>query len=488
MARVPLPIGQGFYVDESLPVSAQSCVNCYPHIPKTKTITDAAVIGVSGIDFALESYSTTQLRGLHVMNGVAYFIKDDKLYSLTYTEDTFGVRTYAENLLSATTISGSGQCVMANNGIQLMIVSPDYNNQFNAWVYSTATTTLVQVSDADFDGPVNYVTYYGGYFLFAKADSNKFFSSDLRDGLTYVALDFSSAESDPDNIVSMAVLNNILYIMGTAVTEQWQNVPVGSGFPFVSIVSGGLQKGCLAPRSLIDFGGSLVWIGSGRNEQPAIWSTSGAEPQRLSTPAIDNLINSGGVTKLAEAYALTWSTKGHTFVCFNVPEVCSVVYDLSTGLWHTRESFDSSGNVIPWRVSGIVTAYSVQIVSDNIDGRIGIMNDETYTEYGSNINSYFVCPAIDNNGNPFTVNSVEMMMETGTCDIDQSPVVRMAVSTDGGRTFLPEISRDLGLTGDYERRISWDLLGRYSRSFTPKFICDEPIKKVFVKGEMSIGN
>lgn len=488
MARIPYPIAQGFYVDESIPVSAQQCSNFYVHIPPLKTITDGALFGTDGIDFTLNSYGASPIRGARNMAGLLYYVKGAQLCRLDYSEDTFGVRTYSETTLGAAIIQGSDAVIMQDNGIELLIVAPDYNNQFNAWIFNANTSTLTQISDVDFDGPVSYATYMAGFFVFLKKDSNKFFCSELRQGLVYDALDFASAESDPDNLVAAEVLNGVLYLFGTSTCEQWY-IPgsTGAGFPFVKATSGTIQKGCTSPRSLVEFNGMLIWIGGGKNETPAIWSTTGGQPQKLSMAGIDVLINSGDVASIEGAYQCNWSARGHSFITFTIPDICCVQYDAATGLWATRESkFD--GNVIPWRVGGLVTAYDVQIVTDNLDGRIGVMDSDIYTEYGENISSYAVFPAIDNVGKPFTVNALELMMETGTCEIDQDPVVRLSVSEDGGRTFSPDMSINMGLTGDYENRISWDLLGRYSRSFVARVECDEPIKKVIVKGEIDIAS
>lgn len=488
MPRQPLPIAQGFYVDESIPVSAQQCVNFYPHIPQTKTITDAALVGVGGLTTACLTTINKFNRGAHVMLGIPYFVNGDGLYNVTYTTDAFGVRTYSATLVSgATLITGFSFVFMADNGTQLCIVAPDVSGQFNAWIYTVAGG-LVQISDVDFDGPVSNVSYMDGYFIFAKANSNVFFVSGLRDGFSYNALDFASAESDPNPIQAIAPLNGLLYVFGAGTFGQYQDVG-GAGFPFARATSGTQQKGCVAPLSLTQFNGSLLWIGGGVNEKASIWATNGGEPVKISTPAIDVLINTGGITPLASAYTVNWAEKGHNFIAFTIPGVCTVVYDATTQLWHERKSLDLFLLPIPWRVTSLIPAYSVLFVGDTLSGNVGILSDTTYQEYGVNMRSYFTTPAIDNSGNPFTVNAVELMMETGTVPISgqgSDPVVRMSISRDGGRTFSPEISRNMGLIGEYENRINWSLLGRYSRSVCFRFDIDEPIKRVVVKGEISI--
>jgi hypothetical protein len=64
----------------------------------------------------------------------------------------------------------------------------------------------------------------------------------------------------------------------------------------------------------------------------------------------------------------------------------------------------------------------------------------------------------------------------------------MSVSKDGGITYSPEISRDMGSTGDYYSAISWPALGRYARSACFRFDISEPIKKVFAQLEVEIAS
>jgi hypothetical protein len=485
MARTSVPIAQGYYVDESIPIAAQECVNFYPHIPSQKTISDASLVGVSGIELAVDAVGLH--RGSHDMAELAYVVNGQVLYRIDYTEDVFGNRNYTANAVSAAVISGNDRVIMSDNGEQLCIIAPDFGGQFNCWIYTVALG-LVQVSDVDFDGPVIGLTFMDGYFVFLKANSNKFFISDLRDGSSYIASDFASAESDPDNLVAVAPLNGLLYVFGTLTCEQYTNQG-GTGFPFVRATSGVIQKGCLAPLSLTEFNGALVWIGQGQNEKPSIWISSGDNPTKLSSSPIDTIINSGGIEKLRKAYVIKWAERGHSFLAFTVPDVCTMVFDSQSGLWHERKSTNQFDQQVPWRVASLIYSYSEFIVGDALSGYIGVMKDDVYMEYDKEIHGYFTTSAIDNGGMPFSVNSFELMLETGTNPISgqgSEPIMRMSISKNGGRTFSPEISRMIGLTGDYLRRIMWNLLGRYSRSAVFRFDISEPIKRVVVKGEIDI--
>jgi len=190
MARTTVPIAQGFYVDESIPIAAQECVNFFPHIPSQKTISEASLIGSSGIQLA--TVVAGAHRGAHDMGGLAYEVNGQILYRIDFIEDVFGNRVYSAIAVSAAVISGTDKVIMSDNGDQLCIIAPDFGGKFNCWIYTVALG-LVQVSDVDFDGPVIGLTFMDGYFAFLKAGSNKFFISDLRDGSSYIATDFATA-------------------------------------------------------------------------------------------------------------------------------------------------------------------------------------------------------------------------------------------------------------------------------------------------------
>ena len=487
--RLPIAVGKGFYVDESLAISSRRCENFRPHIPESETDAESCLIGTGGVEQVAVTTVGAFNRGGFDLGDDAYFVNGNKLYRVDYVEDGFGARTYSTvDVSGAETIEGIGLVSIASNGSQLSIVAPDYNNQFNMWVYSVAGG-LVQVTDPDFDGPVKSVDFSDGYFLYTKLNSNKWFLSDLRDGFSFIATDFTSAESDPDNLVTLKALRGLVFAFGSRTLEPYQNVG-GTGFPYERINSGIYNKGCAAALSVVEADNSLFFIGSGKREKPGVWMTNGGNPTKVSTPSIDNLIFGGGIEKINQAWAIQWAEKGNFFVQFTIPDVCTVIYELSSGLWSTKSSLDSNLNPQPSRITSMVDAYSVLLVGDQISGNIGIYSDEYFYEYDQEIRRYFTTAPIDNNGKPFSIYSVEIVMETGTVPIlgqGSNPIIRMSVSKDGGRTFFPEISRKVGVIGNYRNRITWSPLGRFERNCVLRFDISEPIKCVIKKLEIEIG-
>ena len=483
--RTAVPIAEGFYVDESLAIASRRCVNLYPHIPEGLTITDGGLYGVGGIENIFDIADGSTCRGGATLGDIPYIVYGEKLYRIDYSAGTYS----AVDVSGASFIEGSARLFFADNGEQIMIVAPELSDQFNAWVYSVSGG-LVRITDVDFDGPATDVRYSDGFFTFGKKDGNRWFISDLRDGSSYIATDYGSAEADPDPVVAHIAVQGLVYIFGTKTHEQF--APDGSGgFPYVRNNSGTYNNGCLAPHSLIKFGDMIVWIGGGENEQPGIWATNGGRPEKLSTPSIDNLINSGGRAILRTAYSLVWSEGGHSFAAFTIPTVGTVVYDQTTGKWHERESWDRFLLIQPWRVAVMLDAYDVTIVGDTFSAMIGRYARDISVEYTNEIKAYFDLPAIDNGGKPFSVNQFELVVETGVVPITgtgANPKIRFRVSRDGGRTHTPPISRNLGATGDYRKRVGWALLGRFPRAFCGRVEISAPIRRYFVKGELEIGS
>lgn len=481
MARTNIPIASGYYVDESPAVSRRDLVNLYPHIPESQAITNASLFGVSGIEEIGEAGVNDFCRGMHSVGDRPFSVMGNSLWELTKPSDF--VFTDLGH-----TIEGEDQVFTSDNGYQLCITPPDYNDPQNTYIFDVNTNTFSQVSDTDFDGPAGGNCFSDGYFIFWKKGTNKWFISDLREGLIYNALDFGSAESDPDPISVIAPLRGIIFVFGSETFEQYQNIG-GSGFPYQRINSGTYNKGCDAPKSVVEVNNMLVWIGSGANEQPGIWATDGGPPQKISTASIDTIIFRGGIDPIRSAYVIKWAERGHSFVSFTVPGVCTVVYDFATNLWHRRESLNREGVRSPWRVNAMVGAFSTIVVGDAYTGKVGSYNKGVFYEYEDEIQRYFTTPPIDNGGKPFSVNQVQLVCQSGfvpQTGQGSDPIVRMSVSKDGGINYSPEISRKIGKVGEYQTPVTWPCLGRYSRSITLRWDISEPIESVFVKAEVEI--
>ena len=202
MPKVTLPIANGYYESDSLPISAQECINLYPNIAQAPALNQETLFGTPGLTRVASASDIDTCRGAHEMNGVPYFVIGGHLYSMA--ED------YA--LTQIDVIAGTGRVSMADNGTQLLILVPGGNG----YIYNHVTDSFSQITDLDFtaNGNPQQVVFIDGYFCLT-TDSKKFIVSALNDGLSYNALDFGTAESDPDEIVAPIVFKNQLFIGGS---------------------------------------------------------------------------------------------------------------------------------------------------------------------------------------------------------------------------------------------------------------------------------
>ena len=448
-----LPIGGRFYRSDSLPISAQECVNLYYNAPQTVSPTQENLFVTPGLTEATTAGTDVVNRGAHVFQGIPFEINGNELYRIDRTIDAFGVASYASvDVSGGTSIIGVGRVITADNGAeggQICIVNPDDTGQFNAYIFSTADG-LVQISDTDFNGPVSSVKFIDGFFMFTKADSQQFFVSALRDGLSYDALDFASAEADPDSLVAVAILHNEPYLFGSQTFEPFQNIG-GSGFPFLRIDGGVQQKGLTSKFAIEEINDVLYFLGASDQETPAIWRTDGGRPVKISTTAIDNEITKYSDTITAACYTYKYSQAGHQFVAFVFSSENAFFYDIDFNEWHTRESFDALGNVVPYRVSTIVQAFGVLITGDRLTNKIAILETDTFTEYGEEIRRRWITPQLDNDGQPFWINALELWGDAGIGLLSgqgSDPLISMSFSKLSGSSNGVFCGR---LTSEYRR-------------------------------------
>ena len=471
-----LPLISGFYISDSLPISHQRCLNLYESIPDVEALSKKQLLGTPGvIQLVNTGYEQESNRGADVKDDIYYFVNGTTLYRLNRIVDAFGGETYTTTDLGE--ISGTGRVSLAHNNTQLMIVVPGVKG----YIYDeTASPALQEISDGDFDanGQPQMVVFVDGYFA-CITDEKKWVISALNNGMSWGALDFASAESDPDSLVAPIVVNNQIYIIGTETTEGFQNAG-GEGFPFVR--NGlNIDKGCAAPFSVIKTNSTFFMVGSGKNESPTILMFTGNNYQKISTSAIDTVIQSYAKVDLLKTFSWTYSLQGNTFVGFTFPNNV-FVYNLTTSKWHERAS-QINELTRRWRINSVNRVYEKLIVGDSLDGRIGYLDQDTYTEYGANIHREFSTQPFSNSGDEIVLAILELTMESGVGNsavVD--PKVAMRISKDG-KTWTADRLRSIGKKGEYYRRIIWRKTGRCDRFVVFNFKLTDAVKPVFIKLE-----
>jgi hypothetical protein len=300
----------------------------------------------------------------------------------------------------------------------------------------------------------------------------------LNDTTSYSAIEIATAESKPDDIVTVFAINNELWLFGQETIEIWGNTG-NATFPFERIRGAYIEIGCAAKYSVVNDQEGVFWLG----DDLSIYQGIGYAGKRISTYPIEKEISS--YSRVDDAYAFFYIQDGHRFYCINFPTADkSWSYDVTTNLWHER----SSRNPVTllderWLANTLSFFSNTNLVGDRTTGIIYELDLDTYTENGSTMISEVTTATIFKNFSKFNSSRLVLMMDTGV-GIDGSgqgddPEIMLQVSIDGGKNFSNEMWQNMGAIGAYETEVFWSQLGN-SRSLISKIRISDPVKRAIV--------
>jgi hypothetical protein len=434
---VIIPFATQSYKHPSLPISAQRTINCYAEREPPDAKTQVAVLESPGLS-TFATLGSGPIRNAHMMGGVLYVVSGPLLYSVSLS----GVRTVLGG-----SVGGSGYVLMSDNGTQLLIINGTFG-----YIYTVASGFQV-ITDPNFHASTS-AAFFDNYFVFSWDGTNKFFISNSLDGTTYSGTDFASAEVAPDNVMAIVNQQENLLIFGQQTIETWYDAGAVN-FPFLRIDGGTIERGCAAALSLVKEDNSVFFLGDDRIK----YRLDGTLPRRVSQHAIEGAWQK--YSSVSDAYSFSYTWDGHKLVVLTFPAANATwVYDISTGLWHERESRDMNNNSYGrWRGSCAVNAYNKILIGDAFSGQLGFLDPNTFTEFGATMVASMVGPSMNDDRKRMFFYNLELDMETGvgnTVDPGSNPQVMMDYSDDGGRTFsVPQSWRSLGAIGQYKQRVRW---------------------------------
>lgn len=442
--RIDLPTGRG--KGRSVPLTAERLINMYAEVAPPKSKSPAVVHGTPGFKLFTEIGSRNLIRGLYrtVADGALYAVVGTSLYSIS----SVGA------VVDLGVIAGSGNVGIADNGIQLCIVSGA-----KGYIYDT-TNGLSQIDDKDFPG-ANTVTYIDGFFVFnnrTPGQKDQFFISKLLDGKVYDALDFATAERYPDLLVRVFADHSELILFGEESIEIWFNAG-NADFPFARAQGSVIEQGLGARWTVEKVDETVVWL----DNEGMVRRLTGINPQRISTHAIENAISKGD---WANATSWSYVEEGHQFYVLNVPKAQigqtagTYVWDAATGLWHERQSYELDS----CRLGFYARAYNKHIVGDLFNGKLYEMSLDTYDEDGNPLIAELQFPQVQNDGDRFMVDQLQLDMEVGapepavtfTPDIPAAPYTGTIYAMIDGNSFPAE---ELQLYKSTDQGTTWARTG-----------------------------
>jgi hypothetical protein len=447
------------YQQRSLPFDAQRMVNLYA-ISDPQGADVASLLGTPGLSL-FATAGTGPIRGeISAANGRAFVVSGSEFYEIS----SAGVATLRGSLLTS-----GGIVTVAENGFQVAIC-----DGVNLYIFTYLTNVFTQVTDPDLPSPAN-VSFANGYFVVTKNSSGQFYISGLYDGLVWNALDFASAESSPDNLQIAVPFLGQLALFGSNTLEIWRNTG-DSTFPFARI-SGATPVGTISPYTVISLDTSVYWVGNTNEGSGIVYQAQGFSPKRISTEAIERILQAEPNLQLLRSWG--YQQDGHVFLVITGGSLStSLVYDLTTQLWHERSFLNTGGADEQHLGSCCMYAFNKHLVGSRLDGKIYEMSLDVYSDNGSPISKRRVYTHLLDELRDVRYNSLQIGFETGVglqSGQGSDPTMSLRISQDGARTWSSYYTGSIGAVGNYQKQVTFRRLG-IQQQCTFEISITDPVK------------
>lgn len=344
----------------------------------------------------------------------------------------------------------------------------------------TVTFAFAAINDPGFPLQPVTVAFLAGYFVVQSNQQSRFYWSDVYDGLSWPALNFSNAETSPDPNVAVWQNSGQLILFGSRTTEYF-GVSSDLNSPFSSIPNTASEWGLAATWSVAKYDNSMAFLVRNRMGQVMIAKLSGYLPQRISTPDVDNIINSYSV--VSDAVAYSYMLGGHAMYVITFPTAgYTWLFDGLTSMWSSLKS----QNITRHRAQLGFSFLTNTIVSDYENGLLYQLTEDAYDDNGASIESEIISENLsDPDLNRFSINKFRVDMQVGMgSNAVPTPQIGLSVSRDNGKTYGAEMLQEVGPIGNYTNVVEWNRLGT-ARDFVFKLRMNDPFPFTLVNASVN---
>jgi len=398
------------------------------NLPPLRLVNLFAEQGKAGDPVVLQSFRGIVVDSTHGSGPIRGTFQRDGVFN----GDKFvvsGTEFYRGSTLLGT-IAGDGVVSIASSDLELLVTA-------GSTLYSYNGTDFVAVSFPD-DAGVTAVVHTAGYFVAIRAGTGQWYFSAVLDGRTWDGLDFATAESEPDYLLDMTVLDGILVLAGSQSIEFW--APSGNqDLPFTKIQQREFEQGLAATGCIVSVDNTFFFLGS-----DLILYRNGEVPTAVADNAI---VEASQASTTYRLFLLT--DERHKFIYLRLDNK-TYGLDITTNQWTERMSYGRDN----WRVGA------------------GMGDDETgtvwrfdgYLDNGGPMERLFTAGSLLES--PFQVRNLRLSAEVGTTPYLNgdyaNPQIEMRSSDDGGNLWSDWESEELGAQGEYGNRVEFRALGMFA--------------------------
>lgn len=424
----PIPLVTPGYQSRSLNADAQRMINWYPESSDGgKTV--VALYPTPGL-LVDATLGTGPIRGMFSFAGAKITVS--------------GANVYSNSTLIGTLTTSTGPVVAAKNTVTLVIAD-------GTLAYGWDGTTWASLPDI---GAATHIAFIDQYLIFNVPSTGQFKHTNLV-STTVDTLDVATAEGAPDNLVALIADHRQLWLFGTESIEVFHNF-ADPDQVFQRIEGSFMEHGCVAKYSAAKADNAVLWLSTNERGQGQLMLARGYQPQIVSTRSIE--YQWAQYSTISDAIAWTYLEDGHVFYQLTFPTALATwVYDLSTNLWHERESY-----LLGRHLSNCHVFHGgVHYVGDYRNGKVYKQSTQYDDDNGEDVIRTRTFQYISANRGRVFHDAIEVEFETGTAlSTDTEPQAMLSWSDNNGRTFSSEYWRSLGVQGEYDKRARWDMLGQ----------------------------
>lgn len=428
-----IPVLNGVYTDGVADFRTSYPVNLIP-VPKEQGISNGYLRPADGL--VSQGAGPGTVRGGINWNGQCYRVMGSKLVRIAQGGE---VTVLGD-------VNPGGQVTFDYSFDRLAIASA-------GGLYYWDGSTLSQVTDADLGQVVDFV-WVDGYFM--TTDGQYLIVTELNNPLAVNPLKYGSSEADPDPVVALLKLKNEVYALNRYTIEVFDNIG-GDFFPFQRVEGAQIQKGVVGTHACCAFVDSIAFLGSGRNEAPAIYVGSNSNAIKISTQEIDTLLLGFSESELSTVVLESRNDKSHQHLIIHLPDR-TIVYDaaasqtLQEPVWFTLTS--SLTEFSQYRARNLVWCYDKWLCGDPTTSNHGYLTDAVSTHYGEDVRWEFGTLVVYNEGRGAIFHELELVCLTGRVDIGKDPQISTSYSVDG-ETWSQDKFVKVGKIGDRVKRVVW---------------------------------
>jgi len=376
------------------------------------------------------------IRGIYYqqgwLNDNLIIVADDKLFRV---DSSTGIHTLVG------TIPGLSECKFSASFYHLAILSDG-----RLYLFDGATITSVNIPDNQL---VSDITSLNNYIILSIQNTNKFFwvvpGNDFID-----PLDFASAESNPDYLVSVKSTSDELWFLGNNTTEVW--APSGQAdAPFIRITGRVYNTGCFNNQSVSsamkESSPAIIWVSEAREVVIAQGIIS-----KISNDFVEEVLRNSSYY-----YGWYFRRNRNDFYVLTT-DIYTLVYDITLDTWYHWNTYLKPN----WDASkGVQVGDKVFVCNLMRKAEISVLAEAAK----DGTTDWIVCEitgtVFNTTRNPVNCAFLDVSANSGFAgSYLADPIVEMRWSDDQGANWSNYMQTTLGSRGSTKSQVSFRSLGQ----------------------------